>query len=57
MHTIHIYVTGRAVAGEDGFESITTRAENYYKRIEWLYRNRGAIVELVRERIVVEEGS
>ena len=48
---------GRAVAGEDGYESITTRAENYYKRIEWLYRNRQAIVELVRERIVIEEGS
>ena len=46
-----VYFMGRAVAGEDGFESLTTRAENYYKRLEWIDVNRQHIVDLVRHAV------
>jgi Ser/Thr protein kinase RdoA (MazF antagonist) len=48
-----IYFTGRALAGEDGIESLTTRADSYAKRVRWVDANRGAIVAAVKERMAV----
>ena len=42
-----VYFVGRAVAGEDGIESLTTRAEMYYKRIKWIKERRNQIIDAI----------
>jgi len=42
-----IYFTGRAYAGEDGLDSLTSRAGSYAKRVKWVNANRAAIVDSV----------
>lgn len=39
-----VYFVGRAIAGEDNISTLTTRIENYEKRINWLKENANAIV-------------
>uniref|UniRef100_A0A383WLQ4 Aminoglycoside phosphotransferase domain-containing protein n=1 Tax=Tetradesmus obliquus TaxID=3088 RepID=A0A383WLQ4_TETOB len=47
-----IYFTGRALAGEDGIDSLTSRAGSYAKRVAWVNANREAIVAAVKERML-----
>lgn len=42
-----VYFTGRAYAGEDGLESLTSRVPSYAKRVRWVNANRRAIVDAV----------
>lgn len=42
-----VYFVGRALAREDGIESLTTRAQTYANRVQWVKKNAGAISELV----------
>lgn len=42
-----VYFVGRAVAGEDGIESLTTRAEMYYTRIKWIHEHKQDIIDIV----------
>lgn len=42
-----VYFVGRAVAGEDGIESLTTRAEMYYKRIKWIKEHRDELIQVI----------
>lgn len=37
-----------ALAGEDGIESLTSRADSYAKRVRWVRANRDAIVAAVQ---------
>ncbi|KAG1667858.1 hypothetical protein FOA52_011046 [Chlamydomonas sp. UWO 241] len=37
-----VYFTGRAIAGEDSLDSLTSRAPAYAKRVKWVNANRGA---------------
>lgn len=48
-----IYFTGRALAGEDSIESLTSRAGSYAKRVQWVNANREAIVESVKQMMAV----
>lgn len=41
----------RALAKEDGIESLTTRADSYAKRVKWVNANREAIVAAVKEKM------
>uniref|UniRef100_A0A0G4HQ43 Uncharacterized protein n=1 Tax=Chromera velia CCMP2878 TaxID=1169474 RepID=A0A0G4HQ43_9ALVE len=43
-----IYFTGRAHAGEDSIESLTSRAAAYAKRVRWVNANKDAIVESIK---------
>lgn len=47
-----IYFTGRALAGEDSIESLTSRAGSYAKRVRWVNANRSAIVDTVKEKML-----
>eukprot|EP00882_Tetradesmus_deserticola_P018811 GHRQ01020201.1.p1 GENE.GHRQ01020201.1~~GHRQ01020201.1.p1 ORF type:complete len:108 (+),score=62.68 GHRQ01020201.1:200-523(+) len=47
-----IYFTGRALAGEDGIGSLTSRAGSYAKRVAWVNANREAIVDAVKQRML-----
>lgn len=44
-----IYFTGRAYAGEDGLESLTSRAPSYAKRVRWVNANREQIMATIKE--------
>ncbi|GIL84124.1 hypothetical protein Vretimale_11089 [Volvox reticuliferus] len=46
-----VYFTGRAIAGEDSLESLTSRAGSYAKRVRWVNANRGALVAVIREKM------
>lgn len=43
-----IYFTGRAYAGEDGLESLTSRAASYAKRVKWVNANRPALADTLK---------
>lgn len=49
-----IYFVGRAISGEDTIDSLTTRADMYATRMEWVSANRqriiDCIVQLMEER-------
>jgi Ser/Thr protein kinase RdoA (MazF antagonist) len=47
-----VYFMGRAIAGEDGYESLTSRAGNYYSRIAWITQNRQKIIDLIPESMI-----
>lgn len=42
-----VYFCGRAAAGEDDISSLTTRAEEYARRICWLEANADELVALL----------
>ncbi|KAI8466902.1 MAG: kinase-like domain-containing protein [Monoraphidium minutum] len=44
-----IYFTGRAYAGEDGLESLTSRAGSYAKRVRWVNANRSPMAAALKE--------
>ncbi|GIL44285.1 hypothetical protein Vafri_1797 [Volvox africanus] len=46
-----VYFTGRAIAGEDSLESLTSRAGSYAKRVRWVNANREALVAVIREKM------
>eukprot|EP00667_Euglena_gracilis_P010721 EG_transcript_10926 len=48
-----IYFTSRAMAQEDGIESLTSRAPSYAKRVRWINDNRDAIVSAIKSRMPV----
>eukprot|EP00878_Enallax_costatus_P028821 GHUV01031168.1.p1 GENE.GHUV01031168.1~~GHUV01031168.1.p1 ORF type:complete len:109 (+),score=46.73 GHUV01031168.1:454-780(+) len=47
-----IYFTGRALAKEDGIDSLTSRADSYAKRVRWVNANREAIVSAVKDKML-----
>mmetsp|Transcript_22877 Transcript_22877/g.51592 ORF Transcript_22877/g.51592 Transcript_22877/m.51592 type:complete len:102 (+) Transcript_22877:118-423(+) len=42
-----VYFVGRAIAGEDSIESLTSRAAMYADRVKWVRENRGLIVDAI----------
>lgn len=46
-----VYFVGRAVAGEDTIDSLTSRAEMYYNRIVWIKENKDTIINIVAEEV------
>lgn len=46
-----VYFTGRAMAGEDSLESLTSRAGSYAKRVRWVNANRQAVVDTIQEKM------
>jgi hypothetical protein len=42
----------RALAGEDGIESLTTRAASYAQRVRWVNAHRDAIVKAVKAQML-----
>lgn len=44
-----VYFTGRAIAGEDSLESLTSRAGAYAKRVKWVNANAGRLAEVIRK--------
>ncbi|KAJ1624045.1 hypothetical protein T492DRAFT_882537, partial [Pavlovales sp. CCMP2436] len=44
-----VYFVGRAIAGEDTIDSLTTRAGMYATRMEWVRANRQRIVDFLVE--------
>lgn len=42
----------RALAGEDGIDSLTSRAGSYAKRVRWVNANREAIVTAVKDKML-----
>ncbi len=40
---------GRAIAGEDSLESLTSRAGAYAKRVKWVNANAGRLAEVIRK--------
>ena len=42
-----IYFTGRAYAGEDGIDSLTSRAASYAKRVAWVNANKQALIDSI----------
>lgn len=49
---MHCALCCRALAGEDGIDSLTSRAGSYAKRVVWVNANREAIVAAVKERML-----
>ena len=46
-----VYFTGRAIAGEDSLDSLTSRAATYAKRVKWVNANQEAIRETIRNKM------
>ncbi|KAG2486656.1 hypothetical protein HYH03_014712 [Edaphochlamys debaryana] len=46
-----VYFTGRAIAGEDSLESLTSRAGSYAKRVRWVNANRDRLAAVIREKM------
>eukprot|EP00955_Chlamydomonas_euryale_P077133 362866-Chlamydomonas_euryale.AAC.4 len=46
-----IYFTGRAIAGEDSLESLTSRAPAYARRVKWVNANRDAIQSAIEAKM------
>ena len=46
-----VYFTGRAIAGEDSLDSLTSRAATYAKRVKWVNANREAIRSTIRNKV------
>jgi homoserine kinase type II len=47
----HLVPQGRAIAGEDSLESLTSRAASYAKRVRWVNANRDQLVAVIREKM------
>ena len=41
-----VFFVGRGISGEDTFDALTTRAQMYYERIQWIKDNRKKIVDI-----------
>jgi homoserine kinase type II len=52
-----IYFVGRALSKEDDISSLTTRLENYNKRVDWVYTNAGAIVESITTKLAAAQAA
>lgn len=48
-----IYFTGRAYAGEDSIDSLTTRAGAYAKRVRWVNANMDRVVASIKAKYMV----
>jgi homoserine kinase type II len=48
-----VYFTGRAIAGEDGLDSLTSRAGTYAKRVKWVNANKDAIKNTIKQKLLV----
>lgn len=46
-----VYFVGRSIANEDDATQLTSRAENYVKRIRWIQENRSAITQKIEQSI------
>lgn len=51
-----VYFTSRAMAKEDGIDSLTTRAGSYAKRVRWVNANRAALVQVLKDRMLALSG-
>ena len=49
------YFVGRAVAGEDTIDALTTRAQMYADRVAWIKNNSKAIIDMAAARIKSDE--
>jgi Ser/Thr protein kinase RdoA (MazF antagonist) len=47
-----VYFVGRALAKEDGIESLTTRAATYATRVEWINSKSDDIVALISKKML-----
>ena len=47
-----VYFTGRAIAGEDSLNSLTSRAATYAKRVKWVNANKEAIRATIRSKVL-----
>jgi len=52
-----VYFVGRAIAGEDSIESLTSRADMYAQRVVWVRQNKERIVECVKARMTAVDPS
>lgn len=50
-----VYFVGRHLAGEDDISSITTRIENYARRVDWIKTNGDAIAQRIVEKMNLKE--
>lgn len=50
-HPQVIYFVGRALSGEDTIDSLTSRAEMYATRMEWVSANRQRIVDCIAQQM------
>jgi homoserine kinase type II len=48
-----VYFVGRAIAGEDDISSLTTRADMYLTRIQWIHAHREEIVRKIENAVAV----
>lgn len=46
-----VYFVGRAYAGEDTIDSLTTRAEMYFNRIKWIKDKKQDILDICSQNI------
>jgi homoserine kinase type II len=46
-----VYFVGRAISGEDNISSITTRIQNYERRVTWVKENSKAIIGRIVEEL------
>lgn len=51
-----LYFVGRALAKEDTIEALTSRAEMYAERVQWVNANRKAIIESIEKRMKAKLG-
>ncbi len=47
-----VYFAGRAYAGEDVYDCLTTRAEMYSNRIKWIEEKKGWMQQVLREHVL-----
>ena len=46
-----VYFVGRALAGEDTIDSLTSRADMYAERCVWVRNNRDKIVKCISDKM------
>jgi homoserine kinase type II len=47
-----VYFVGRALAKEDGIESLTTRCQSYATRIQWIISNKQNIIDMLKSKML-----
>ncbi len=49
--TCFSFPAGRAIAGEDTIEALTSRAGTYAKRVQWVNANRDTLVSAIKGKM------
>lgn len=50
-----VFFVGRALAGEDGWSTLTNRLEAYETRVKWAHTNAAAVTQLVLQLVPRDE--